>query len=104
MKTKFILGVLFCSIVFTMPGQTVNTGFAQDINNRFSLLEKNRVPHHILLDYGFDIIDATKFEGVLRSDNYMTIEPIQILRKIRLQLKVREILKTLEVGLQKFTL
>ncbi len=73
MKTKFILGVLFCSIVFTMRGQTVNTGFAQDINNRFSLLEKNRVPHHILLDYGFDIIDATKFEGVLRSDNYMTI-------------------------------
>ena len=73
MKTKFLLAVLSCSLFFTMSGQTVNTSVAQDVNNKFSLLEKNRVPHHILLDYGFDIIDATKFDGVLRSDNYMTI-------------------------------
>lgn len=73
MKTKLLLAVLSCSLFFTMSGQTVNTSFAQDVNNKFSLLEKNRVPHHILLDYGFDIIDATKFDGVLRSDNYMTI-------------------------------
>lgn len=68
MKTKLLLAVLSCSLFFTMSGQTVNTSFAQDVNNKFSLLEKNRVPHHILLDYGFDIIDATKFDGVLRSD------------------------------------
>lgn len=73
MKTRLLLAVLCGSLFFTMSGQTVSTSFAQDINNRFSLLEKNRVPHHILLDYGFDIIDATKFDGVLRSDNYMTI-------------------------------
>lgn len=73
MKTRFIIAVLCGSLFFTMRGQTVNSSFAQDINNRFSLLEKNRVPHHILLDYGFDIIDATKFDGVLRTDNYITI-------------------------------
>lgn len=73
MKIKLILTVLCCTLFFAMNGQTVNTSFAQDVNNRFNLLEKQRVPYYILLDYGFDIVDATQYDGVLRSDNYMTI-------------------------------
>ena len=34
--------------------QNVNTSLAADINAKFAPLEKNRIPHNILLDYGFD--------------------------------------------------
>ncbi len=54
--------------------QNVNTSLASDINQKFSLLEKNRIPNHILLDYGFDLIDVTQFDGALRSDNYLDLE------------------------------
>jgi hypothetical protein len=53
--------------------QTIDTSVASAMNNVFSLLEKNRIPNDILLDYGFDFIDVPAFDGVLRSDNYMSI-------------------------------
>jgi hypothetical protein len=63
--------LLLCIVKGT--SQTVDTSVASAINNVFSLLEKNRIPHDILLDYGFDFIDVTAFDGVLRTDNYMSI-------------------------------
>ncbi|MCH7524607.1 MAG: hypothetical protein IIC74_06260 [Bacteroidetes bacterium] len=74
---KLTLKCIIISILFTLTNtitaQTVNTTVASDINNRFSLLEKNRIPYDILLDYGFDFIEATQYDGVLRNDNYMSI-------------------------------
>lgn len=54
--------------------QKINTSLAADINAKFAPLEKNRIPHNILLDYGFDLIDVTQFDGVLRTNNYIDIE------------------------------
>lgn len=54
--------------------QNINTTLAADINVKFAPLEKNRIPHNILLDYGFDLIDVPQFDGVLRTNNYIDVE------------------------------
>ena len=71
---KLILVLLFIGIFQIGHSQNINTSLASDINQKFSLLEKNRIPNHILLDYGFDLIDVSQFDGVLRSTNYLDIE------------------------------
>ncbi|AXT18636.1 T9SS C-terminal target domain-containing protein [Flavobacteriaceae bacterium AU392] len=65
-----LLVVFFLFINFYLVGQTVNTTLATEIEDRFSLLEKNRIPHNILLDYGIEFIDISKYDGVLRNDNH----------------------------------
>ena len=52
-----------------------NTQVANATNTVFDNLELNRVPYGILLDYGYDftdVTDITEFDGVLRSDNYLS--------------------------------
>ena len=71
-KTVYLILMVF--LFHFGYSQNVNTSLASDINQKFSLLEKNRIPNHILLDYGFDLIDVTQFDGVLRSDNYLDLE------------------------------
>ncbi|WP_040279308.1 T9SS type A sorting domain-containing protein [Psychroserpens damuponensis] len=71
---KSLFGLVLLFFTTSTKAQTINTTLAQDINNVFSLLEKNRIPHNILLDYGFDRIDVASFDGVLRTDNYIGLE------------------------------
>jgi hypothetical protein len=70
---KNLLFILFFSFTINITAQTVNTSVASDVNTVLSLLEKNRIPHNILIDYGFDFIDITQYDGVLQTNNYMTI-------------------------------
>lgn len=71
---KLIIVLLFLGVYQFGNAQNINTSLASDINQKFSLLEKNRIPNHILLDYGFDLIDITQFDGVLRNNNYIGLE------------------------------
>ena len=59
--------------------QNINTSLAADINAKFAPLEKNRIPHNILLDYGFDLIDVPQFDGILRTNNYIDLERYNLL-------------------------
>lgn len=73
MKKYTITAVLM--LIFHLGyAQNINTSLAADINAKFAPLEKNRIPHNILLDYGFDLIDVTQFDGVLRTNNYMDVQ------------------------------
>ena len=69
-----------CTVVFVtmvllslsyLSAQTTDTSVATATNTIFAPLEKNRIPHNILLDYGIEFIDITKYDGVLRTDNYV---------------------------------
>ena len=71
---KYAILILFIGVFQFGNSQNINTSLASDINQKFSLLEKNRIPNHILLDYGFDLIDVTQFDGALRSNNYIDLE------------------------------
>ncbi|MEM8927297.1 MAG: T9SS type A sorting domain-containing protein [Bacteroidota bacterium] len=69
-KSLLILQLLLCLVAKAQ--QITDTQVASQTNTVFSLLEKNRVPHQILLDYGYDFVDATQYDGVLRSNNYLS--------------------------------
>ena len=71
---NYALTLLFLCFYHITTAQNINTSLAADINAKFALLEKNRIPHNILLDYGFDLIDVTQFDGVLRTNNYIDVE------------------------------
>lgn len=71
---KYTFITLFSLVFHFGNAQSINTSFAADINAKFAPLEKNRIPHNILLDYGFDLIDVAQFDGVLRTNNYMDVE------------------------------
>jgi len=70
---KYAQLLLFMCLFQFGNSQNINTSLASDINTKFAPLEKNRIPNHILLDYGFDLIDVPQFDGVLRSTNYLSI-------------------------------
>lgn len=71
---KYTIIALFSLLFQFGVAQNINTSLAADINAKFAPLEKNRIPHNILLDYGFDLIDITQFDGVLRTNNYIDVE------------------------------
>ena len=71
---KYTIIALFSLLFQFGLAQNINTSLAADINAKFAPLEKNRIPHNILLDYGFDLIDVTQFDGVLRTNNYIDVE------------------------------
>lgn len=71
---KYTIVTLFTLLFQFGVAQNINTSLAADINAKFAPLEKNRIPHNILLDYGFDLIDVTQFDGVLRTNNYIDVE------------------------------
>ena len=53
-----------------MYSQTANTDFANQMNNIFQHLDKNRVPHGILTDFGLDYVDLSSYSGSLSTTNY----------------------------------
>ncbi len=73
MKTSYFITFLFCALLGskTITAQSSDTSVASAVNVAFAPLEKNRVPYNILLDYGMELIDITKYDGVLRPDNYV---------------------------------
>jgi len=73
MKTSYFITFLFCTLLGSniITAQSSDTSVATAVNVAFAPLEKNRVPYSILLDYGMELIDITKYDGVLRSDNYV---------------------------------
>ena len=72
MKTHYLTFLLLVAAII-VNSQTINTTIKTQHNYRFNLLEKNRVPHKILSDYGYEFINISKYDGILRSGNYMSI-------------------------------
>ena len=62
--------LLVCGFAYAQ--QHIDTGVASQTNTVISLLEKNRVPNGLLLDYGYDFVSVPNYDGVLRSTNYIT--------------------------------
>jgi hypothetical protein len=62
MKNLFKILSLFLAIN-AIAQQEVNTSFATQMNNMFSPLDKNRVPHGILLDFAMEFTNVPAFNG-----------------------------------------
>lgn len=62
--------ILFCAFSSTIYSQAeTNTEFSNRMNYVFSPLEKNRVPHGLLLDYAVEFADLKSYNGVLTDSN-----------------------------------
>ena len=64
------LFTLLCCV--SVQGQLhIDLEVADRTNQAFSLLDKSKIPHNMLLDYGYDFVDVTNYDGVLRDNNYL---------------------------------
>jgi len=49
----------------------VNLEVADQTNQVFGGLDKSKIPHDMLLDYGYDFVDVPNYDGVLRDNNFI---------------------------------
>ncbi len=67
---KFILVLCFCT-GFSAKAQTINTEWATKINETFTGIDKNKVPHSLLRDYAMEFTDLAVYNGVLTDTSYV---------------------------------
>ncbi|MCK9404781.1 MAG: hypothetical protein M0Q26_15415 [Chitinophagaceae bacterium] len=74
--TKHIWSLIILC-VFTLSSfaqDEINTEFINRMNYVFALLEKNRVPNGLLLDYAMEFADFKSYNGVLTDSNKNLIQ------------------------------
>ncbi|MFY7939017.1 MAG: hypothetical protein ACOVOQ_16680 [Flavobacterium sp.] len=69
---KKSLYFLISFLVFNLASaqQEINTSFKTQMNTTFGNLDKNRVPHGILLDYGMEFTNVPQYNGTLTDSTY----------------------------------
>jgi hypothetical protein len=69
-----IVCLLFSSFLFAQ--QVNNTEFKTKILQVFQNLDKNRIPHGILLDFGMEFTNLQAFNGTLTDSTYTSSQTI----------------------------
>lgn len=75
-KTMKVFSVLIFYIFLsstTFAQQEINTTFKNQMNTTFGNLDKNRIPHGILLDYGMEFTNVPAYDGTLTDSTYTDI-------------------------------
>ena len=92
-KIIFILfPFLFC--VCANAQQDINTTFATQMNTVFGSLDKTKVPHGILLDYGMEFTNVPAYNGVLTDSTYSDKSSLKQIYNTLLSSRVRELSTT----------
>ncbi|MBG6110284.1 hypothetical protein H4V97_002520 [Flavobacterium sp. CG_23.5] len=68
-KITFLLFAFLFSI-FSNAQQDINTTFATQMNTVFGSLDKTKIPHGILLDYGMEFTNVPAYNGTLTDSTY----------------------------------
>lgn len=74
-----------------MAQQETNTSFATQMNTMFSTLDKTKVPHGILLDYGMEFANVPAFNGTLSDSTYTDISRLKQIYNTLLSSRIRDI-------------
>jgi len=108
-KTMKILSIILCFLFFTslkaqnttyQEGQDntttqtnhiVNTEFKTKMNNLFGQLEKNRVPHGVLLDFGMEFANVTAYNGTITDSTYTNAFTLKQLYNTLLSSRIRNV-------------
>ena len=70
MKLKaVVIGLLLAGASYAQ--KEVNEDFANQMNAIFSSLQKERVPHNLLLDYGMEFTNVPVFNGSISAASYV---------------------------------
>lgn len=76
---------------FTLAQIETNTSFASQMNTMFSPLNKNNVPHGILLDYGMEFTNVPAFNGALTDSTYTNLTVVKQIYKTLLSSRIRNV-------------
>ncbi len=68
---KSLLTLTLLSAVCAKAQLHVDLEVANQTNQVFAGLDKNKIPHSMLLDYGYDFVDVPNYDGVLRENNHI---------------------------------
>lgn len=91
-KIIFTAGLCFFIISNIIYAQTeTNTSFANQMNTMFSPLNKNNVPHGILLDYGMEFTNVPAFNGALTDSTYTNLTVVKQIYKTLLSSRIRNV-------------
>jgi hypothetical protein len=84
--------LLLCSFVLLTnlesAQQEINYDFTNKMNTLFGQLDKNKIPHGILLDYGMEFTNLAEFNGTLTTRNYVTLGRLEEVYKTLLTSKI----------------
>ena len=75
-----------CFLVFNMATaqQEISTAYATQATNMFAPLDKNRIPHKVLLDYGFEYTNLKAYNGTLSDSTVVDVPTLTQLAEINL--------------------
>lgn len=90
---KKIYYILFaCLLTSIFYGQQVNnTEFKTKTNQVFQNLDKNRIPHGILLDFGMEFTNVRAFNGTLTDSTYTNAQTLSDIYKTLLMCRARQV-------------
>lgn len=91
------IGILVCSFLLSsilLQAQTVNTTFATQMNTLFYLLDKNKIPEGILLDYGMEFTNLPAYNGTLTDSTYTNTSRLKELYHTLLSSRMRSNVNT----------
>lgn len=75
---------------FLLAQQAANTDFRNSTLQVFQNLDKSRIPHGILLDFGMEFTNLQAFDGVLRDSTYADSQTITDVYKTLLMSRVNQ--------------
>lgn len=75
----------------TFAQQEINTTFKNQMNTTFGNLDKNRIPHGILLDYGMEFTNVPAYDGTLTDSTYTDIMTMSQIYKTLLTSRIRDV-------------
>lgn len=91
MKKNLLLFFAFLFSVFTNAQQETNTTFATQMNSVFGPLDKTKVPHGVLLDYGMEFTNVPAYNGTLTDSTYSDKSTLKQIYNTLLSSRVREV-------------
>ena len=86
--------LLLCFIIvsqFSFAQQDINTSFASQMTTMFSPLNKNYVPHGILLDYGMEFTNVPAFNGTLTDSTFTNLAILKQIYNTLLTSRIRDV-------------
>ncbi len=79
------------SVITSYAQQQNNTSFKTQMEYTFQNLEKNRVPHGILLDFGMEFTNVPAFNGTLTDSTYVTPSSLKQIYNTLLMSRIRDV-------------
>jgi hypothetical protein len=89
-KISLLLFCFFTSLA-TFAQQEINTSFKTQMNTTFGNLDKAKVPHGILLDYGMEFTNVPAYNGTLTDSTYSDLTSISQIYKTLLTSRIRDV-------------